>query len=118
MVCINYLFIDGINKLGVFNPVLDTIICFTFPSVYLYFLFKDEKFMPIKPFKNPYFLISIGLFFPNIIAFFFFGIQEKIFSTDPDLYNLLTFIKYFFQITSICLYTLAFKNHKMLRFLN
>jgi hypothetical protein len=81
---INYLFIEGYNVYGTFNPIASVIFSFILPAIQSWFLFTKESKVSIS--KNPYFWICIGLLFPNITTLFLEFSGSKIYSTDYDLF--------------------------------
>lgn len=103
-----YIFIDGHNKPGRINPVLDSIFCAGLPLFYLWHWYQNESSLLIKPYRNPYFLISIGLVLQNLLSFLYFLVLEKLFQTDTSTYDLFTSIKSLVQLSSIFIFLLAF----------
>lgn len=103
-----YFFIDGVNKPGNINPVIDSLFCITLPVIYLWNWYQDESSLLTKVHKNPYFLLSTGLILQNLLSFIYFLTLEKIFQTDPSSYELFTSIKSFVQLISIYFFLSAF----------
>lgn len=103
-----YIFIDGHNKPGRINPVVDSMFCTGLPLFYLWQWYQNESSLLIKPYRNPYFLISIGLVLQNLLSFLYFLVFEKLFQTDISTYDLFTSIKSLVQLISIFIFLLAF----------
>lgn len=112
-----YFFVDGYNKPGQINPVVDAVFCFSLPGYYLWVWYHNEKSVNLPLIKNAYFLISIGLIFQNLIAFLYFCVLQTLYLTDPNLYDIATSIKSCIQILAIFLFGLAIFQAKYTRFL-
>lgn len=95
-IIINYLFIEGHNVYGVFNPVCDAIFTFIIPLLYMWFLFKKTTIVPLN--KNPYFWVNVGLIVTNLVALYGFFVGNKLQQTDFILYVKISILN---QISSI-----------------
>jgi len=112
-----YIFIDGYNKPGKLNVIVDALFCSGVPLTYIWIWNHrgNNAGLPLK--RNVYFLISLGLVVQNVLALFYFFVMEKLYQTDPNLYYLSTSIKSVVQIFAIGLFMFAIYQSRYVRFL-
>ena len=111
-----YFFVDGYSKIGKVNPIIDTVFCFTFPATFLTFWYKKKSSIAVPLAKSSYFLISLGLFVENILAFIYFIVAEKLYETDIGLYNAATSIKSCMQIFVVLLFIWSIYHAKYIKY--
>ena len=103
---INYLFIEGYNVVGVFNPTSDALFCFILPSIFMWYLFTQDGKVPIA--KNPYFWINLRLIIPNLVALILQFYGNKIQSTDTILFLKISLAKNAIWILGLIFLTIGF----------
>jgi len=111
---INYLFIEGFRGLGTFNPTVAATCGFIFPSIHLWYLFRQDYQLVLA--RNPYFWIALGLVFSMLLGFFKALTGDQIFDINYILFtkfnitnNILIIISYsFFCIAFLKTYNLEF----------
>lgn len=103
---INYLFIEGYNVYGTFNPAADAIFSFALPAFYLWFMYRENLSFPIK--KNPYFWISFGLIFTNLIGLFLYLVGDTIYGDDFILFAKISIGRNIFDMISQMLLAIGF----------
>lgn len=103
---INYFFIEGYNAVGVFNSVAVVIFWVLVPAFYLWFIFKNLIYFPLK--KNPYFWISFGLVSSNLITLFNHLIGDAIYQNNFILFTKIGIARNSFDILALILFSIAF----------
>lgn len=103
---INYLFIEGYNTYGVFNPAADAIFSFVLPSFYLWYLYRHLINFPLN--KNVYFWISFGLIFTNLIGLFLYLVGDAIHKMDYVLFTKMSIIRNIFDMISQVIFAIGF----------
>lgn len=112
---VNYLFIEGYNVYGVFNPVCDAFFGFIVPLIYMWFLFNNTTILPIK--KNPYFWANLGLIIPNLVALFSFLAGDKLQQTDFKLYVKISIISQISSLIGLVFIAVAFHYARYTKYL-
>ncbi len=112
---INYLFIEGHNVFGVFNPGINMIYVVGLPLIYLWYSQKESLRIPLQ--KNPYFWINIGLLIPNLLALFFYFTGDFNYETNLKLYVLLKIMRNGFEILGFVLVGIGFSRARFVRFI-
>lgn len=112
---INYLFIDGYNVFGVFNPLTDAVFIVALPLLYLWFSQQQSLRIPLK--KSPYFWISLGLLLPNLLSLFLYFTGDYIHRTAFILYAKFSTIKNAFEIAGQILIAIGFLHARYARFI-
>lgn len=102
----NYLFIEGHNVFGVFNPTIDAVFIFGVAAFYLWHLYRTHLMLPLQ--KNPYFWISFGLIVPQVISFFLFLVGDIFHKEDYNLFVVMTNVKNCFIILAQVLFAIGF----------
>ena len=113
---INYLFIEGHNVFGVFNPGINMIYVVGLPLIYLWYSQRQSLRIPLQ--KNPYFWINIGILIPNLLALFFYFTGNFNYETNLKLYVLLKIMRNGFEIFSYVLVGIGFSRARFIRFIN
>ena len=103
---INYLFIEGHNAIGTFNPIAEAVFRFAVPTFYLWFLFRNLLYFPIR--KNPYFWISFGLIFINLVALILYFLGDSIYEDNFALYAKIAITRNFLDIISLLFLSIGF----------
>jgi hypothetical protein len=103
---INYLFIEGYNVYGIFNPLCDTLFAFVISVIYMWFLFNDTALVPLN--KNPYFWANLGLIIPSLMTLYSFLVSNKLQQTDFILYVKVSMITHISNIIGLIFISLAF----------
>lgn len=103
---INYLFIEGYRVYGIFNPAIDAIFSFVLPLFYLWFLY--QSFFHIPLYKNPYFWLSFGLIFINLLGLFLYFAGNKMQQTDFVLFAKVVIIKNCLEIIGRIILSIGF----------
>ncbi|MEM9917321.1 MAG: hypothetical protein AAF990_04455 [Bacteroidota bacterium] len=111
---INYLFIEGYQGHGFFNPVINALYVILLPILYLWISQKSSLRIPLR--KNPYFWISIGLFLPNLLALFLYFTGDYIYTTNYPLFVILSSIKNTFEMIGLVMVSFGFVNARFARF--
>ena len=105
-VIINFLFIEGYQNFGTFNPGADAIFSLVLPLVYLWVSQQHSLRIPLR--KNPYFWISLGLLFPKALSLFIFFTGDFLYQSDYILYVKILLIRNLFEIIGLALITIGF----------
>ena len=67
---INYMFIEGYNVFGIFNPLMDALYSIFIPLIFMWILYNQlESKVPIT--KNSYFWVNLRFIVPNLIGVLF-----------------------------------------------
>jgi hypothetical protein len=101
-----YFYIDGFNKFGTINPIIDRLYLMIIPLLYFWQLSKEPT--NISYWKNPFFLIAIGLFLPNLFSFYMSFFGDKLNETDFPLFVKLSVVRNVFTIIGQIFFALAF----------
>lgn len=112
---INYLFIEGYKRPGVFSPAVDVIFTSGLPAFYLWHLSRRTINFPLQ--KNPYFWISFGLMFSNLIALFLYLTADIIKGEDYKLFIKLLIARNIFEIVAQIFFAIAFWNVRFVRYI-
>lgn len=112
---INYLFIEGFKRPGIFNPAVDVIFTSGLPAFYLWHLSRRTTNFPLQ--KNPYFWISFGLMFSNLIALFLYLTADIIKGEDYNLFIKLLIARNIFEIVAQIFFAIAFWNVRFVRYI-
>ena len=104
---VNYLFIEGYNVYGVFNPLMDALYGLIFSLIFMWILFNQIESKVILN-KNPYFWISLRSIIPNVIALFLFFAGDKMYKTDFILFTKVAIAKNFFFVIGHIFVAIAF----------
>ncbi|HMN91172.1 MAG TPA: hypothetical protein PKD70_11920 [Saprospiraceae bacterium] len=103
---VNYIFIEGYQEAGRFNPTADAIFTFILPLYYLWRLYRAV--IDVALVKNAYFWISLGLLIPNVIALYFYFTSPDLHNEDYCLFLWVNMIKNFFEIIGSTLLAIGF----------
>lgn len=104
---VNYLFIEGYNIYGVFNPLIDSLFSIVLPIIFMWSLFNQmESKVPIT--KNPYFWVNLRFIVPNLIGLFFYFAGDKLYKTDFILFVEMSIVRMSFFVIGHLFATLAF----------
>ena len=112
---VNYFFIVGYKKLGVFNPSANVIYSLLLPLIYLWYSQEYSLRIPLS--KNPYFWFSIGLIIPNLIGAFIFFAGDYIHTDNFILYCQMYSLKNLFEILGQILIAIGFSRSYYTRFI-
>ncbi len=93
---INYMFLEGYQAFGFYNPTASAIFAFSVAGLYLWHAYKNDLALPIT--KNPYFWLSIGLMLPYVISFFLYLVQNVMLEDNYTLFVTLSILKNCFVI--------------------
>lgn len=88
---VNYLFIEGYNVYGYFNPIVSSLYYLIIPGFYIWLLYKNFLHFPLN--KNPYFWISFGLGLPSLAALIYFWAGHNIANENYILFAKIAIIK-------------------------
>jgi hypothetical protein len=102
----NYLFIEGYNVVGIFNPTADAIFIFSIAAFYLWHLYRTHLMLPLQ--KNPYFWISFGLIVPHVIGFFLSLVGDIASKEDFGLFVVMSVVRNCFLILAQVLFAIGF----------
>lgn len=106
LVVITYILEQGWRNYGIIGPISEAGFCFIIPLIYLWHLSRRHLGIPL--YKNPYFLISLGLILPNLIGFILFLLGNFILEHQPILFYQLSLLNNIFLVLSITLFSFAF----------
>lgn len=112
---INYLFIEGYNVFGIFNPLADAIFLVVLPLLYLWVSQRQSLRIPLR--KNPYFWFSLGILLPNILALFIYFTGDYIHTTDFILYAKIYSVKNALEIVGQILICIGFLRSRYTKFI-
>lgn len=112
---VNYVFVEGYNSFGVFNPTIDAIYCFVIPLIYMWYLYNTDTVVPIN--KNPFFWINVGLILTALIGLYLFFTQDKLEKTDLLLFFKIAMVKNLIMIIEQILEAIGFYYARYTKFL-
>ena len=99
---INYLFIEGYQGFGVFNPNATALFTAGIALFYLGYLYRSTLALPLK--KNPYFWMSLGLIIPYVIGLFLYFVQDETHQDNYSFFLIMSILKNVFLIVGqICM---------------
>lgn len=110
-----YFFVDGFRSYGNVNALLNRVYLVTLTVLYLWSLFRSNTMLNL--WRNSYFLISIGLLFPNLFGLFLSFVGDKINQTDFVLFVKISLLRNAFTAIGLLLFCLAFKNARYTKFI-
>lgn len=111
---INYLFIEGIQGFGIFNPAATALFTFGLAFFYLWYIYRSQLALPLN--KNPYFWMSLGLILPYLVSLFLFVFGEPAQNENFTLFMTMTIMKDGFIIIAQILITIGFFRARYARF--
>ncbi len=114
-VVVNYLFIEGYQDFGKFNPNATAIFTFSIAAFYLWYLYKSYLTLPIN--KNPYFWLSIAVIIPYLIGFFLFFVGDITHEEDYRMFVILSIVKNSFLIIGQILMAIGFWQARYAKYL-
>ncbi|NJL73864.1 MAG: hypothetical protein HC892_01325 [Saprospiraceae bacterium] len=103
---LNFFFIEGHNRIGIFNPMANAVFCIILSAVHLWYLFKTNINIPVK--KNPYFWISFGVMFTNLIGLFVSMAGHQINAVDYNFYSVMMITQNGLSIIAQILFAIGF----------
>ena len=113
---INHLYIDGFRSFGIINSTITGIFVTFLPCLYLWHLNKAEPGISLS--KNPYFMISLGLFVPSLISLIYLFLGDEIYKHDFVLFVKFQMVKNLIDVISQGFFIVAFWNARFVRFLD
>ncbi len=102
-----YLFIDNHNEYGVVNPVMSKLFIILSSLLYIVRAFREIK-LNISLNRNSYFIIAIGLLFPNLFSLLLSLFGDNLYQTDFILYIKMKILVNFFDIFGYVCFCIAF----------
>ncbi len=112
---VNYLFIEGYKRPGVFNPAVDVVFSSLLPAFYLWYMSRETINFPLQ--KNPYFWISFGLMFSNLIALFLYITADLIQKENYDLFVRLLIIRNILEIIAQIFFAIGFWHARFVKYI-
>lgn len=105
-VLVNYLFIEGYQGYGKFNPNATAIFTFGAAFFYLWHLYRSHLVLPLT--RNPYFWLSFALIIPYLIGFFLYLVGDVTHEENYQLFVMMSVAKNFFLIIAQILMAVGF----------
>lgn len=114
-VLVNYLFIEGYQGYGKFNPVATAVFTFGVAFFYLWYLYRSHLILPLT--KNPYFWLSFALIIPYLIGFFLYLVGDVTHEENYQLFVMMSIAKNFFLIIAQVLMAIGFWRARYARYI-
>jgi len=112
---VNYVFIEGYQVYGKFNPAAAAIFTFSTGVYYLYHIFRSNLTLPL--YRNPYFWLTIGVIIPNLLGVFLFIIGDAVHQEDYKFFTALSSFKNGFLVIGQILMAIGFYHAPYARFI-
>jgi hypothetical protein len=109
------IYVDGWRNYGTINSLINRSLLILLPLTYLWKLIK--KTQQLSFWKNPYFLISLGILIPNLFSIIMSFIGNKLASTDYVLFIKVSLFRLFVSFFGQLLFIRAFLYAKLAKFL-
>lgn len=111
----NYLFGEGYQDLGIFNPAVNALFIILLPLSYLWFSRVHTLRIPLK--RNPYFWISLGLVIPSLFGLFMYLSGDMLSRHYFIFFCQLQIVKLLFEVIGMLFVSLGFSLGGYVRFI-
>lgn len=113
LILLDYFFFEGYKQFGRWTWV-EGIYILVLPGVFLWRIIKKDT--DVVPLKNAYFLVSLGLFIPHLIALIYSFLGNSLYETHLVLFVKLQLARNGINVFGQLLFFLAFRRAYLMRF--
>lgn len=110
------IYIDGWRNYGTVNSIINRGLLIILPMAYFWKLYRQLPSLSL--WKNPYFLISLGLLIPNLLSIVMSFIGDKLSATDYVLFIKVSLFRNFVSLIGQLLFIRAFLFARFEKFLS
>ena len=116
IVFIDFFFITGIDNMSAFSQSVQTFYVIFFVAIQLWYVYKDTSKVMLN--RNPYFWISMGLFFPSLLSVWSSIFANNLYEQDFVLFCQISLVECIIYCTGLFLISVGFYYGRNVKYLD